>query len=191
LRRLVSRFEVLNTRLPGVLLLNLAPLDDQRGWFVRHYCQSELGPMGVGPIKQANLVSTSHANVFRGFHFQIFPSAESKTFSCLVGKVRMFAVDLRMSSPTFLKSTSAELSEEHLALFVTPPGVAVGYLSLTDRVLLHYYSSAEYDPSAERGFRWNDPLLSDVPPLDSPVVSLKDSTWSDLSLYNLERLTFE
>jgi len=97
----------------------------------------------------------------------------------------MFAVDLRMSSPTFLKSTSVELGEEYLALFVTSPGVAVGYLSLTDRVLLDDCSNAEYDPSAECGFRWNDPLLSDVPPLDSPVVSLKDRPWSDLSFYLL------
>lgn len=169
----------------------LAPLrhEDERGWFLRHFCLSELGLTGA--VRQANLVATNRENTFRGFHYQVFPSAESKVFSCLVGSVTVFTVDLRSQSKTFLDMAVLELQEVSQQLLVTPPGVAVGYLSRSDSVLVHYYSTADYEPLNEHGFRWNDPLLRKGLPLNSPVLSVKDSSWPDLSIAEISKLRFD
>jgi len=187
----LNRFRVVPTTVSGVVLLSPMRHEDERGWFLRHFCLSELESIGLGHVKQANLVATSNENTFRGFHFQVFPSAESKIFSCLVGRVTFVAVDMRALSRTFLGVAMVELWEVSQHLLVVPPGVAVGYLSQTSSVLVHYYSTADYNPEAERGFRWNDPLLGESLPFSNPVLSKRDSSWADLSSEEISNFRFD
>lgn len=187
----MSRFSVLPTAVTGVALLIPLRHEDERGWFLRHFCLNELESIGLGHVKQANLVATSRKNTFRGFHFQVFPSAESKVFSCLAGRVTFVAVDMRALSRTFLGMAVVKLREVSQSLLVIPPGVAVGYLSQTSSVLVHYYSTADYNPDAERGFRWNDPLLGTDLPFSNLVLSTRDSSWPNLSLGEISNLRFE
>jgi dTDP-4-dehydrorhamnose 3,5-epimerase len=186
-----KRIKVLPTTVMGVALLSPLRHEDERGWFLRHFCLSELEETGLHHVKQANLVATSKKNTFRGFHFQVSPGAESKIFSCLSGKITMIAVDMRASSPTFLDMAVVELRGVSQHLLLTPPGVAVGYLSQEGNVLVHYYSTAAYNPDSERGFRWNDPLLSRSLPLRNPVLSPKDSSWPNLSLEEISNFRFD
>lgn len=185
----MNRFTPSPTAVSGVTLLTPLRHEDERGWFLRHFCLSELGLTGA--VRQANLVATNRENTFRGFHFQVFPSAESKVFSCLSGRVTFFAVDLRSQSKTFMEMAALELQEVGQQLLVTPPGVAVGYLSRSDSVLVHYYSTADYDPLNENGIRWNDQLLKKRIPFDNPVLSKKDRSWPDLSLAEISRFRFD
>jgi dTDP-4-dehydrorhamnose 3,5-epimerase len=91
------------------------------------------------------------------------------------GRVWDIAVDMRRSSPTFLKWVSVELSEENNYMFYIPAGFAHGFVSLTDDVHLTYKCSDEYSPEHDSGIRWDDPDLAIPWPVDRPLVSEKDA----------------
>ena len=56
-----------------------------------------------------------------------------------------------------------------------PPGVAHGYLALTDLDVI-YWVTGEYDPGDEHGVAWNDPTLGIPWQIDTePVVSERDA----------------
>ena len=64
--------------------------------------------------------------------------------------------------------------------FHVPSGCANSFLTMEDDTLVHYYSSYPHTPDAERGIRYNDPLLKFTWPVDSPEhISDKDVSWPD------------
>jgi dTDP-4-dehydrorhamnose 3,5-epimerase len=81
--RLISR------PLPGMLVLQAEPRVDQRGYFARCFCRTELAQWGVtAPIEQANLSFSERALTLRGLHYQVGPSAETKVVTCLQGSLQ-------------------------------------------------------------------------------------------------------
>jgi len=160
--------------------------EDTRGKFARHFSSDMVETEMSFCVAQANVTRTTHKHTFRGMHFQIPPFAESKLVSCLSGVVIDIIVDLRPDSPTYLQSESVMLSEELGNLIYVPVGVANGYMTLNQDSLVHYYSSAEYSPSHERGFRYNDSLVSIRLPSPPSLVSEKDSSWGDLDEKELQ-----
>jgi dTDP-4-dehydrorhamnose 3,5-epimerase len=58
------------------------------------------------------------------------------------------------------------------ALYI-PPGVAHGFLALTDLDLI-YFVSEEYDGTDEFGVAWNDPALGVPWDVDDPILSQRD-----------------
>jgi len=154
---------------------------DNRGEFARHYSADMMGSTSGFTVCQANISRTFEERTFRGMHYQIPPYAESKLISCLSGAVIDFLVDLRPDSSSYLKWDSVHLSASLSNLVYIPAGVANGYLSLERNVLVHYYSSAAYSNSHERGFRYDDKLVSIKLPCAPKIVSAKDQLWSELS----------
>ncbi len=66
--------------------------------------------------------------------------------------------------------------------FHVPPGCANAFLTLEDDTLAHYYCSQSYNPDAERGIRYNDPLFNFKWPIEKPThISEKDDSWEDYS----------
>lgn len=153
---------------------------DNRGQFARHYSRDMAGPGTDFQIAQANISRTTEKFTFRGMHYQIPPCSETKLISCISGRVLDVIVDLRFGSSTYLQWEIVELSEEQGNLLYVPVGVANGYLSLDDNTVIHYYSSAAYSNSHERGFRYDDRLVSIDLPIQPVVVSPKDLSWRDL-----------
>ena len=55
-----------------------------------------------------------------------------------------------------------------------PSGCANAFLTLEQKTIVHYYCSQKYNPDAERGIRYNDPILNINWPHEPSVISQKD-----------------
>ncbi|MDG4595642.1 MAG: dTDP-4-dehydrorhamnose 3,5-epimerase [Candidatus Contendobacter sp.] len=170
-----SRFEILDTPIPGVKRIQRQPLGDHRGYFERLFCARELQPLLAGrSIVQINHSLTSRRGAVRGLHFQHPPHAEIKIVSCLRGEVFDVAVDLRQGSATFLHWHAAILSADNHQTLLIPEGCAHGFQALEPESELLYLVTAFYAPEAEEGLRYDDPRLAIAWPLPVTDLSLRD-----------------
>lgn len=162
-------------QIPGVYFIESEPFTDDRGMFRRHFCKNEFKSKGIVPdVCQSNVSENKFKHTLRGFHYQIPPYEEGKTMSCLKGAMYDIVVDLRPSSATYLKWTEVKLTEHNRFSVHIPPGCANAYLTLEDNTIIHYYCSEFYNPSAERGLRYNDPLFHFKWPVEPVFISEKD-----------------
>ena len=163
-------------KLKGVYLIEPTPFKDERGVFRRHFCSQELSENKiVTDVLQSNVSENNYAHTLRGFHYQVEPYGEGKTLSCLKGSIYDIIVDLRTESPTYMEWVSFELNENNRNSIHIAPGCANAFLTLEDNSLIHYYCSQSYNPSAERGIRYNDPSFNFEWPCDPVVISEKDN----------------
>jgi dTDP-4-dehydrorhamnose 3,5-epimerase len=165
--------KMLPTAMDGVFVVDTKPFIDQRGAFVRYYCENELSSViARRRIVQINLSRTHAVGAVRGLHFQRSPHAEMKLIRCLKGKVWDVALDLRAGSPTFLQWHAEELSPENARMFVIPEGCAHGFQVMEEDSELLYLHTAFYAPESEGGALYSDPLLKITWPL--PVADLSE-----------------
>lgn len=154
-----SSVKVTPASLPDVLLIEPKIWRDDRGLFLESFHERRLAEFGIrGPFVQDNH-SRSQRNVLRGLHYQI-DHAQGKLIRVTHGRVFDVAVDLRRSSPTFGKWTSAVLDGESLNMMWVPAGFAHGYLVLSDCADFLYKTTDFYHPEHERTIIWNDPNLA-------------------------------
>ncbi len=167
--------DVIQTSLPGVLILEPKVYGDERGFFFESFNQKTLAEQaGIDtPFVQDNH-SRSARNVLRGLHYQIRQS-QGKLVRVTAGEVFDVAVDIRKSSPTFGKWVGIRLSAENKRMMWVPPGFAHGFLVLSDYAEFLYKTTDYYAPEFERCIAWNDPDLAIDWPLDAePQLSAKD-----------------
>lgn len=166
------------TALAGVVEVRVEAHADDRGLFGRTFCAREFTTAGLSPVVvQANVSFNHHRGTLRGMHFQRPPAAEAKLVRCTRGRVFDVAVDLRPASPSFLRHVAVVLDAEARNALYVPEGCAHGYLTLDDGCEVAYQVSAPYEPGAEGGLRWDDPLLAIPWPEEVRVVSPKDAAW--------------
>ncbi|MBD3812300.1 MAG: dTDP-4-dehydrorhamnose 3,5-epimerase [Betaproteobacteria bacterium] len=171
-----SRFDILDTPLPGLRLLQRKPIGDSRGYLERLYCAEDLQILASGKnIVQINHTLTASRGTVRGMHFQRPPHAEIKFVSCLRGEVFDVAVDLRHNSPTFLRWHSELLSADNHKTLVIPEGFAHGFQTLTEDCEMLYFHTAAYQPGAEGGLNVQDPRLAIRWPLPVAALSPRDA----------------
>lgn len=162
-------------KIKGVYLIEPEPFVDDRGVFRRHFDQKEFKDNSITTrIVQANISENKYQYTLRGFHYQIPPYEEGKTLSCVKGAIFDIVVDVRPKSPTYLKWISFELDESNRKAIHIPPGCANAFLTLKDNCIIHYYCSQFYNPKAEKGIRYNDPLFNFKWPHSPKVISDKD-----------------
>lgn len=163
------------TSLSGILLVDIAPIVDQRGAFSRYFCDRELAAtLGPRRIVQINHSRTREIGAVRGLHYQHPPHAEMKFVRCLRGRVWDVAVDLRRNSPSFLKWHAEELSPERATMLVIPEGCAHGFQVLESDSELLYLHTAHYEKIAEGGLRHDEPRLAIQWPLSVTDLSERD-----------------
>lgn len=166
--------KVVETDLPGVLILEPDRFGDERGFFQETWHHRRYADAGIpGPFVQDNL-SLSAKGVLRGLHFQN-PDAQGKLVYVLQGEVFDVAVDIRAGSPTFGKWTGTTLSAKNARQFYVPAGFAHGFCVTADRALFAYKCTDFYNPEAEVAIRWDDPEIGIEWPVAEPVVSKKDA----------------
>lgn len=171
-----ARFDILDTPLPGLRVLQRKPLGDSRGYLERLYCSEELQALASGKaVAQINHTLTASRGTVRGMHFQRPPYAEIKFVSCLRGEVFDVAVDLRHNSSTFLRWHAELLSADNHKTLVIPEGFAHGFQTLTDDCEMLYFHTAAYQPAAEGGLNAQDPRLAIRWPLPVAGLSLRDA----------------
>lgn len=170
------RFEL--TELDGVVVVDLDPFEDARGFFARAWCHREFSAHGLGAeFVQENIGFSVSAGTLRGLHFQRSPFEEAKLVRCTSGAVWDVAADLRPASPTYLSWVGIELTAERRNMVYVPEGCAHGYLTLTDAAELRYLTSQFYASEAAGGIRYDDEVLGIEWPREVKVVSEQDRSW--------------
>jgi dTDP-4-dehydrorhamnose 3,5-epimerase len=166
------------TGIEGVVVVEINPIEDERGFFARSWCAREFREHGLSDtFVQENVGFNIRRGTMRGFHYQDDPHAEDKLVRCVRGLVWDVALDLRVGSTTFGQWFGTELSDENRAMLHVPKGCAHGYLTLVDGTEIRYLTSAFYEPSAARGIRYDDPEFALEWPSDISVVSHADRGW--------------
>lgn len=166
--------EVTKTRVDGVLLIKPKVFGDERGYFVETYQKERYSEIGIThPFVQDNH-SMSRRGILRGLHYQT-KHPQGKLVMVSLGAVFDVAVDIRPDSPTFGKWFGAILSQENQHQLWIPPGLAHGFLVLSDIAHFHYKCTDFYDPKNEASILWNDSELNiEWPFAEDVVLSQKD-----------------
>jgi dTDP-4-dehydrorhamnose 3,5-epimerase len=162
-------------KIPGTLLIEPQVFSDERGFFLESFNQKEMRAIGIDAHFVQDGHSRSQRNVLRGLHYQV-DHPQGKLVRVVSGKVFDVAVDLRRSSPAFGKWMGMELSAENKRMFWLPPGLAHGFIVLSEFADFLYKASEYYVPKCERSLLWNDHDIGvDWPCMDEPILSAKDS----------------
>lgn len=168
--------KVIETRLPGVLIIEPKVFSDARGFFMETWQQERYRECGLPARFVQDNLSFSTQGVLRGLHFQN-PNAQGKLVYVLQGEVFDVAVDIRAGSPTFGQWVGVTLSSDNKRQLYIPEGFAHGFCVLSDNALFAYKCTDFYNPRAEAGIIWNDPDIGIDWPVKEPILSQKDSAY--------------
>jgi len=166
---------VIKTNIEGVVVIEPKVFGDERGFFLETFQAERYKEMaGIDlPFVQDNH-SRSGKNVLRGLHFQK-AKPQGKLVRVVRGKVFDVAVDIRKDSPTYGLWAGVILSEDNKRQFWVPPGLAHGFVVLSDVADFEYKCTDYYDPSDEGCLLWSDPTVGIVWPEGiEPILSAKD-----------------
>lgn len=166
--------KVVQTDLPGCLLVEPKVFGDARGFFYESYNRDALRAHGLDVAFVQGNVSRSAQGVLRGLHYQ-WPNPQGKFVSVLEGEVWDVAVDIRRGSPTFGRWTAAVLNADNKRHFWIPEGFAHGFVTLSESALFAYQCTAVYDAEADAAVAWNDASLAIDWPIAAPSLSAKDA----------------
>jgi dTDP-4-dehydrorhamnose 3,5-epimerase len=172
--------KVLPTELDGVLVIEPTIFGDQRGFFLESFQKQRYRDAGIDIEFVQDNISFSVRHTLRGLHYQ-YPHGQAKLVQVLQGEIYDVAVDIRQGSPTFGRWTGVVLSEENRRQFFLPEGFAHGFCVMSATALFMYKCSAYYAPEEEGGICWDDPDLGIPWPVQTPILSQRDSTFSPLS----------
>lgn len=165
---------VIETSLPGVLLLEPKVFGDTRGFVLESWNRKTFSALGLNEDFVQDTHSRSTKGVLRGLHYQL-NEPQGKLVRVVSGAVFDVAVDLRKSSPYFGQWAGCELSADNQRMIWIPPGFAHGFLVLSDSADFLYKTTTYYAPQWDRGIRWDDPQIGVAWPLEgTPVLSAKD-----------------
>ena len=167
---------IIETKLPGVYLIEPKVFGDNRGWFYESWSEAKWQDAGLDyTFVQDNHSFSAQKGILRGIHFQNAPHAQAKLVRCAVGAVLDVAVDLRKNSPTYKKWVAYELSAENKRQLLVPRGFGHGFLTLTENAEFLYKTDNPYNAAADRNIRWNDPEIGIDWGISQPILSEKDT----------------
>jgi dTDP-4-dehydrorhamnose 3,5-epimerase len=164
------------TDIPDVFILEPKVFTDDRGAFFESFnVDAFRRATGFeGAFVQDNQ-STSRRHVLRGLHYQD-PRPQGKLIRVVAGAIFDVAVDIRPDSPTYRRWVGVELTAENRRQLWVPPGLAHGFLTLSEKADVLYKATDFYAPGCERCIRWDDPTLAIQWPLTAaPILSPKDA----------------
>jgi dTDP-4-dehydrorhamnose 3,5-epimerase len=150
---------------------------DSRGVFYESFNQRVFDQVvGASSIFVQDNHSRSVRGVLRGLHYQIGPP-QGKLVRVVAGCIYDVVVDLRSASPTYRCWLGVELSAANARQLWVPPGLAHGFLVLSDSAECLYKATAYYAPEHERCLAWDDRTLAIEWPLGAraPLLSAKDA----------------
>ena len=167
--------KVQSTQIPGVLIVEPTVFGDDRGFFLESFNEREMRNIGIDAHFVQDNHSRSQRNVLRGLHYQI-SQPQGKLVRVVSGKVYDVAVDVRRDSQAFGKWVGVELSAENKRILWMPPGLAHGFVVLSESADFLYKATDYYAQEFERTILWNDPDLAIEWPLaGQPILSSKDA----------------
>ncbi|MEZ5538774.1 MAG: dTDP-4-dehydrorhamnose 3,5-epimerase [Pseudomonadales bacterium] len=164
--------KVIETILPGVLILEPKVHGDSRGFFQETWRSDSYNNIGIPDFVQDNH-SRSMRGVLRGLHAQRL-RPQGKLVRVSRGAVFDVAVDINPASDTFGKHVAVELSDDNHRQLYIPPGYAHGFCVLSDTADFLYKCTDYYQPGDEMGVLWNDVAVNIAWPIAAPQLSDKD-----------------
>lgn len=174
--------KVTPTRIPDVLIIEPRVFGDARGFFFESFNQkafNEATGLDLDFVQDNH--SRSTRGVLRGLHYQV-QQPQGKLVRVVRGAVFDVAVDIRRQSPTFGQWVGCELSEDNHRQLWVPPGLAHGFLVLSDAADFLYKTTDYYAPQHERCIAWNAPEIDIQWPAGvQPLLSPKDQLGTTLS----------
>lgn len=145
--------------LPGVVAITPRVFTDSRGQFMETYHKNAFSEGGIIDEFVQDNHSVSQKGTVRGIHFQNQPYAQAKLVRVTRGAAFDIAVDIRPDSPTYLQWYGVELTADNGKMLYIPKGFGHAFQALEDYTEVQYKCSAEYNPRAEGGIRWDDPSV--------------------------------
>jgi len=162
----------------GVCLCQPEVYHDDRGYFLESWNERTFAQeVQAGMHFVQDNRSHSCRNVLRGLHYQTDPMAQGKLVGVATGTIYDVCVDLRRTSATFGQHFAYYLEASSGTQIWIPPGLAHGFLVISESADIWYKTTQFYSPTHERCIQWNDPLLKIEWPLHfgDPLISAKDS----------------
>ena len=178
---------VVETDLPGVVIVEPRVFRDDRGYFLETWNEAAYGAAGLPTRFVQDNLSSSKQGVVRALHYQ-HPNPQGKLVSVLDGEVFDVAVDIRIGSPTFGRWVGVTLSAENQHRLYVPEGFAHGFAVTSERALFAYKCTDFYRPEAEGSIRWDDPDLAIAWPVGRALLAPKDAAAPLLKDVPQERL---
>ena len=171
----------LETKLKSAYVIEIEPMEDERGFFARSWCLNEFKKYGLDPrLVQCNISYNKKKGTLRGMHYQAAPYEEAKLVRCTRGAVYDVIIDLRPLSVTFKQWIAVELSAENQKMLYVPEGFAHGFQTLEDSTEVFYQMSEFYYPEYARGVRWDDSAFGiEWPYCDLRIISERDKQYPD------------
>ena len=160
-----------------VLLIEPRVFGDTRGFFFESFNQRDFHKAAGLELQfvQDNH-SKSAQGVLRGLHYQV-QNPQGKLVRVTAGEVFDVAVDIRRGSPTFGQWVGEILSADNKRQLWVPPGLAHGFVVLSEHAEFLYKTTDYYAPEHERCIAWDDPTLAIKWPemTTQPKLSAKDA----------------
>ncbi len=170
----------IETKLKGAYIIEIEPIEDQRGFFARSWCKNEFEEHGLNSnLVQCNISYNKKKGTLRGMHYQVEPYEEAKLVRCTKGSIYDVIIDLRENSYTFLEWVSIELSSDNMKMLYIPEGFAHGFQTLQDDTEVFYQMSEFFHSECARGIRWDDKKFNIIWPIDKTIISDKDKSYSN------------
>jgi len=179
--------EIVETSLPGVLLVKPRVFQDPRGFFMETYRADALAAAGVTEAFVQDNHSRSARGVLRGLHYQL-RRPQAKLCRVARGEVLDIAVDIRLGSPHFGKWVAAVLSDSNYHALYIPRGFAHGFVVRSDTADFLYKCTDYFDAADDYGVLWRDPMIGIDWETQAPILSPKDRNLPPLSTIAPERL---
>lgn len=165
----------IKTDIKDLIVIEPNVFGDHRGWFLESYNQDVFQKNGIDIVFiQDNHSYSAQKGVLRGLHFQNNPKSQTKLVRCTKGQIWDVAVDLRKSSPTYLKWFGLELTAENHKMLLIPQGFAHGFITLEAASEVQYKVDNFYDKSTDRSIKYDDPQIGIIWPKIEIILSDKD-----------------
>jgi dTDP-4-dehydrorhamnose 3,5-epimerase len=152
--------KIIETPLPGLLIIEPNVFNDQRGYFYESYNFLRYNERGMESQFVQDNESKSVRGVVRGLHYQLNPVAQGKLVRVVQGTVYDVALDLRKGSPTFGQWFGLEIGESDKKQLFIPRGFAHGFSVLSETAIFSYKCDNAYSRENERAINAFDPQLA-------------------------------
>jgi dTDP-4-dehydrorhamnose 3,5-epimerase len=170
----------LTTPLQDAFVVEIEKLEDERGFFAEGWKDETAAEQGIQvTFNRTNISYNKKAGTLRGLHSQLPPFEEAKLVRCIQGAIFDVIVDIRPSSPTYLKWHGIELTAENHRMLYIPPGFLHGFQTLVPDTTVFYQVAGRYKPNSEVGACYNDPAFGIEWPYvaHERILSQKDMSW--------------
>ena len=167
--------DVIETPLPGVVVLKPKRHGDERGFFSESWNRQLLASAGLDlDFVQDNHSLSAKPGTLRGMHYQAPDRAQAKLVRCGRGRLYDAVVDVRKGSPTYGQCFGLELSAENGLQLLVPEGFLHGFVTLEPDTEIVYKVTDYYSKEHDGAVRW-DSCGIDWPVQGTPVLSAKDA----------------